>query len=422
MRNKFKKIIEHPLISGSIIIFAGTLFANFLNFLFNLFMSRTLSVSDYGILASLTSLILVFALIADSFAPTIVHFAASSFAKKEYEKIQGIFFQANKIAIVFGGLTFLVFTLFAENIGNFFNINNNFLVILVGIIVFLGFLGALNRAILQAKLSFKYISLVYVSSTSIKLIIGIILVFFGYKATGAMFGFVFSFFAMYLLFFIPLKRFLEKSNNSYTISIKKLFTYGGPASIALFSLTFFITSDILLVKHFFSAKEAGIYAGLSLVGRVIYFFTAPLTSVMFPVIVQKYSREENYTNTFKISFFLVLILSAAITIFYFINPGFSIRFFLKKEEYIAASAYLPYFGIFIALYSLLSLVTNFYLSIKRTKIYILITFFAVFQIILIWFNHETFFQVITISLLATGLPLVILLLYYIWLYERKTKN
>lgn len=420
MEKKFKQIINHPLISGTIVIFAGTLLGNFLNFLFNFFMSRNLSVADYGILASLNSLILVFALIADSFVPTVVHFAAVHFAKKEHKQIGGIFFQANKIAILLGVSSFLIFAVFAKDIGHFLNISNNFLIMLVGVIVFFGYMGSLNKAILQAKLLFKYISFINVFSAAIKLTVGVILVFLGYKVTGAITSYLIYFFVFYILVLFPLRNFFKKGNNIFSIGIKRIISYGGPASLALFSLTFFITADILLVKHFFSAKEAGIYAGLSLVARVIYFFSAPIASVMFPIIVQKHSREENFTNTFKISFLLVFMLSTFVTIFYFIFPDFSIKLFLKKEEYLTGAYLLGYFGIFITLYSLLSLLTNFYLSIKKTQVSILITFFAILQIVLIWFNHSNFSQVIMISLFTTSLPLILLLLYYVWHYERKT--
>lgn len=422
MKRRIKEAISHPLISGSIIIFAGTLLGNFLNFLFNFFMSRNLSVSDYGILASLNSLILVFALIADSFVPTIVHFAAIHFAKKEHKQIGGIFFQANKIAILLGVSSFLIFAIFAKDIGIFLNIDNNFLIILVGIIVFFGYMGSLSKAILQAKLLFKYISFINVFSASTKLLFGVILVFLGYRVTGAITSYLIYFFIFYILVLFPLRNFFKRGNNVFSVGIKRIISYGGPASLALISLTFFITSDILLVKHFFSAKEAGIYAGLSLVARVIYFFSAPIASVMFPIVVQKHSREENFTNTFKISFLLVFLLSIFVTAFYFIFPDFSIRLFLKKEEYVVGAPLLGYFGIFITLYSLLSLLTNFYLSIKKTQVSILITFFAILQIILIWFNHNIFSQVLMISLFTTSLPLILLLLYYIWHYERKTKK
>jgi O-antigen/teichoic acid export membrane protein len=41
--------------------------------------------------------------------------------------------------------------------------------------------------------------------------------------------------------------------------------------------------DILMVKHFFPAREAGLYAAVALVGRLLYFATWSVTSTMFPI-------------------------------------------------------------------------------------------------------------------------------------------
>lgn len=413
MKTKFKQVANHPLISGSIVIFAGTIFANFSNFLFNLFMSRTLSIVDYGVLAALNSLILVFALIAESFVPTIVHFAGTFMARAEEEKVRGIFLQANKIAIVLGGAVFLFFLFFSGLISRFFNINNNFLLAIVGVIIFFGFLGSLNRAILQAKLLFKYISFVNAFSSLIKLTVGILLVFLGFKVEGAVFGFLISFFATYVLVFIPLRYFFKKNKNYVSVSFNKILSYGAPTALALFGLTFFITTDILLVKHFFPSREAGIYAGLSLVGRVIYFFSAPLVGVMFPIIVQKHTRLENYHNTFRLSLILAAIPSIILTILYFTFPQFIIRIFLKNTEYLEASSLLGYFGIFMSLYIMLYVFTNFYLSIKKTKVYIPILMSSILQAVLIWFFHRTFLEIIVISLISTSLPFTLLVVYYL---------
>lgn len=420
MKKKFHTAISHPLISGSIIVFMGTIVSNFSNFIFNIFMSRNLTVSDYGILASLNSLTLVFALIAESFVPTIVHFAGTFLAKKEHEKIRGIFFQANKIAVLFGGISFLFFALFAAQISEFFNIHSRFLVTLAGVIVFFAFLGSLNRGILQAKLLFKYLSFVNASASTLKLIVGISLVFLGYKLNGAVFGFFTSFFVSYVLVVIPLRHFF-KEKSTFSIDLRKLFSYGMASAIALFSLTSFITSDILLVKHFFSPKEAGVYAGLSLIGRVIYFFSAPVVTVMFPLIVQKHTRAENYHNTFRLSLLFVFLSSGFLTILYFLFPQFIIKLFLKNAEYLAVSSSLGYFGIFMTLYIMLYVFTNFYLSIKRTKVYLPLIFSAVLQAVLIWFFHKTFFEVITISVFATTLPLALLVVYYFKSYEKADK-
>jgi len=184
------------------------------------------------------------------------------------------------------------------------------------------------------------------------------------------------------------------------------------------SLTSFISTDILLVKHFFNPQQAGLYAGLSLVARVIFFLSAPIGSVMFPIVVQKYSKKESFTRTFNLSLLLVLLPSVLIAIFYMLFPDFSILFFLKKQNYLAISHLLTPFAIFIVLFSLLSIIANFYLSINKTKVYIPVVIGALAQIILICLFHNSFAQIITISLVITFVLVGMLLLHYEFFIKR----
>ncbi len=59
-------------------------------------MSRNLSVSDYGVLSALVSIILLFALVSESLFPTIVHFAGHFFARDEIDKVVALFWKLNK--------------------------------------------------------------------------------------------------------------------------------------------------------------------------------------------------------------------------------------------------------------------------------------------------------------------------------------
>lgn len=422
MKKQFKKLTNHPLVSGSAIIFLGTLFANFLNFIFNLFMSRNLSVIDYGILASLISIILIFALIADSFVPTVVHFAGSFIAKNEEKNLLNFFSQINKICLWISIITVILIIICSRLIGVFFNIENNYLVMLVGIIVFFGFISLPNRGIIQAKLLFKYISFINFASALSKLVVGAIAVVFGLKVFGALLGFLSSFVLQYILTFIPLKKYYPFKKGNSPVVVNQVVAYGGPAAMALIFLTFFITSDLILVKHFFSPEDAGVYAGLSLIGRVIFFFSAPISTVMFPLVVNKKAKNEEYRDIFKIAILLIFLLSLSITIFYYLFPEFTIKLFLKKDDYLVASSFLGFFGVFITLYSMLAVVTNFYLSVRNTKIFIPIAIGAFAQSTLIWIFHNSFGQIITISIITVSLTLLILLLYYLWRYERKTRN
>jgi hypothetical protein len=45
--------------------------------------------------------------------------------------------------------------------------------------------------------------------------------------------------------------------------------------------------DILMVKHFFPPAEAGLYAAIALVGRLLYFGAWSVVSAMFPVSAER---------------------------------------------------------------------------------------------------------------------------------------
>lgn len=422
MKKHFHQVIKNPLISGSTVIFAGSLSASVLNFLFNLFMTRNLSVSDYGILASLISIMTLSGLPAGSFFPMVVKFAGSYFAKNEYHLVRSLFFKVIKLSGSLGIIVLLIFIVFSKTIGEFFNISNLSLIIIISFIVFLGYIGIINNALLQAKLAFRFIASLNLLSAFLKLSIGAILVIFGLKVNGAIWGFFVASLVPYVLSFIPLRFIFEKEAKPSTVNFKEIVQYGGPAALALFGIASFVTTDIILTKHFFNPKEAGIYAGLSLIGRVIFFFSAPIGTVMFPLVVQKHAKKENYQNTFWLSVLIILVPSIALTIFYFIFPEFVIKFFLKNEEYLVSAPLLGFFGIFITVYSLLSIIVNFYLSTNKVKVWIPVVLAACLQALGIWMYHKTYFQVISISLWSSGLLLIGLLIYYFLYYGRVSKK
>ncbi len=419
MKQKIINSMKHPLISGSIVLFFGSMLGSVINFIFNLFMSRNLTVADYGILASLTSIISLAMVVSGSAVPMVVNFAAHYFAKNDLAHVRGLFIQATKYYTVFGIVALLLFIIFPGQIGQFFNIHQIPLVLLSGFIIFIVFISTVNTALLQANLSFRYLSFSSFIAALSKLGFGVLFFMIGLQVFGAMWALLISFFISYVITFYPLRFIFSKNLKAPTLDMRELFLYGLPAAVATFGVTSFITTDIILVKHFFAPEAAGIYAGLSLVGRVIFFLTAPISSVMFPLISQKHAKKEAYNNTFLLSFLIVLLPCLAITVFYFIFPEFSINIFIKKKEYLQAAHLVGFFGIFITIYSLLNVFVNFFLSVKKTNIWIPISVAAILQIVFICVYHQTFYQVIMISLGSTGMLLVYFTGYYFKIREKK---
>jgi O-antigen/teichoic acid export membrane protein len=65
-----------------------------------------------------------------------------------------------------------------------------------------------------------------------------------------------------------------------------------PITLGMGALTYMLTQDGIVVQRFFEEEETGFYQAAGIIGRALYFFTMPLTQVLFPKLVQSSVRAE----------------------------------------------------------------------------------------------------------------------------------
>ena len=65
-----------------------------------------------------------------------------------------------------------------------------------------------------------------------------------------------------------------------------------PLTLGFGGVLYMMSLDMIVVQRYFPAQETGYYGAAGMIGRAIYFFTAPLTAVMFPKIVDSAARSE----------------------------------------------------------------------------------------------------------------------------------
>lgn len=418
-----RNFLKHELVSGSMYIFMGSILANAFNLFFNVYMSRNLTPQDYGSLISLISLITLVSIPIGSVIPAIINFSAPHFAKLDYLVVKTFFLKIIKPVIFISLVILLIFTAFSKQIGGFFKITDVSLIIIVGFSIAILYIGAISNALLQSKLEFKFISLLNLISVLIKVAIGVALVMLGLQVKGAMLAYFVSIIIPFIIGFVPLRFIFKKGEQVISkVHFKDIIPYGIPAAFATFGLASFISTDILLVKHFYSPTDAGMYAILSLIGKAIFYFTAPITTVMFPLIIQKHTKNEDFNNIFKMAVVLVAVPSILISTFYFVEPQLAVKLFIKRDVFFSTSNILGIYGIFITIYSLISLFVYYFLSIKKTKVYLPVIFSAILQAILINFYHSSLLQVILISIAISGLLLIGLSVYYLKVYKEFKKG
>lgn len=405
------KLISHELISGSFYVFLGSMVSNVLAFLLNLFLARTLSYSDYAIFASLVSVFTLASIPATSLNTIIVKFATDHFIKKQEDKLKTLYIIFFKFILGLSVFIVILFFFLAIPLQIFLRIDNIWYILIVGLGISSFYLFTLNNAFLQSLLRFKFISFLNTFGGTVKLISGITLVFLGFRAFGGLWSIFFMTLAMFILAYIPLIKILraKASDKKISLDIRGMLSYAVPTFITVLFLTSFTSTDVILVKHFFNPHLAGFYAGLSLVGKVIFYFTAPIPIVMFPLLIKRHTMGRDFNNLFYLALLLVILPSTAITAFYFIFPNFIINLFLGGREYFYVAKYLGIFGLFLTVFSMVNVCVGFFLSLNKTRIWIWVVAAAILQIVLIFIYHNSFYQVIGISLSVLSLLLICLL-------------
>lgn len=416
--NIITRLVRHELISGSFYIFIGSMVANFLAFILNLYLARSLSYADYATFASLLSVITLAAIPAGSINTIIVKFATNFFVNKQDAILKSLYVLSLKFVLGISLFIVLLSIVLAIPLKNYLHIDDIWYVIVSGFTITTFYLSMLNTAFLQSLLKFKFISFLTTSGGILKLIFGVVLVLLGYRAFAGIWSIFFMTLGMFLIAFIPLYKILKAKNTDKKVSlnIKEIFAYAVPAFTAVLFLTSFTSTDVILVKHFFNPSLAGYYAGMSLIGKVIFYFTFPIPMVMFPLLVKRHSNGKSFVNLFYLAIFLVTLPSIAITAFYFIRPDFVINIFLGGREYLYVAKYLGIFGLYLTIFSLVNVCVNFFLSLNKTKISLLVVPAAILQIILIYIYHSDFYEVIGVSLLVSSVLLISLLIIFFKTY------
>lgn len=409
-----KRVIKHPLISGSSIIFLGSFAANLINYLFNLAMGRFLSVNDYGILISLTALIMLIMLIQTSLTTLFAKFAATYTARKDPYSESSLLISGTKIVLIVGVCFFAVLMLLSYPISQFLHINNFLLVSIMFFAVTLSILYSLPAGILQGNLHFIYISACNIVGALGKLFIGIFLVVMGFGLIGAAIGILFSFLISLVMsaafvfkkYYIPTKKEVKVH---FIPEFKKI---SGPFLMATIAITILQGTDVIFARHFLSSSQAGQYAALSLMGKAIFYITSPLYFVFFPVIAHKKERNETTTGTLFLASGIVFLVSLFFVLIYFLFPTLVLRIFFPAPSYSVLSQFLGLYAVYIMIFSFCFLLFNYFLSTGRVGVYKINWFVAILYMGLLVFFHSTILDFIYVLIFSSLLLLCMLIYYY----------
>lgn len=415
-----KTLRQNQLLKGSAVMFIGTMIANFGSYLYHLLMGRMLGPKSYGALESVISLGYLLFILISVLTFVVTKFVANLKGKDDMKGIAWIFIYFNqKMLLIFGFITLTIFIV-SPAVKSFLHLDSFLPIIFLGLLFFVSVFSTIARAILQGLMNFNQMVVSSIGETSTKMIVAFFLVWLGLGINGAILALVIGGIVGYFLTNIYLKSIRKVKAIKPDISTRDFLRFGIPVFLVNLSFTSLYTNDVILVKHFFSAHEAGLYAALAVLGKIIFFTTSSIPMVVFPMAAHRHSQGKNTRYILNVSLLMVFAVSLSIILVYWLFPGLMISILFGKE-YLSASPLLVWMGIFISLYSLAYLFINYFLSIDKVRIVVIPIIFALLQLALISRFHQSLFQALQISVLASGLLLFGLVLYYLY-DSAKTKT
>lgn len=398
-------------VKSATLMVGGHSLANVGAYLYHLFMGRLLVPTDYGALQSLISLSNVLNVPLVTLNTVVVKFISSYVGKGELHKISSLYYQIRKflfVLLIIGGSLFL---LFSKTIMDFLHFSSWMNILILDIALFFGLINVLNRSALQGLSQFLPLVVAQFIEAYGKLLFGVVAVLIGFGVPGAFGAFVLVIFISYAY----MSRLLRKKigvHKPLPLPLRSMGRYAIPSALMTVSVTALYNTDVILVRHFLTAYEAGLYAALSVLGKIIFFGTAPVTTTMFPLVSEAHARGEKYQRIFLLSLMFLIAIAGSVTLLFSFEPKLAMKL-LIGSQYLSAASYLGRFSLFLSLCSVIYLFTNFFLSIHRTKAVYVVCLGATVQAILLAFIHPNIMTVINISLGVTTVTTVILAVYYI---------
>jgi len=425
-----RHLAANLLMTSSALFFLSTTVVNSGNYLFNLILGRWLGPALFADVSIIITLFLLLTFITAGFQQTAAKFAAVYSADHDTARLQALRRWLNRRSWAIGLLCLLIVGGGAAFWQDFFHTTSVWIFVIFAVGLPFYFVQGIDRGLLQGQMRFGLLAASYQAEMWVRLLVGLLLVFLGWAAHGAVLGLTLSILATWLVADYGLRtRYTSQldlprtaaTGANATLSArdrKALLAFALPVLLVETSLILINNSDVLIIKRYFDSVAAGHYAALALIGRIVFFGTWSVVITMFPLVAQKEQRREAHRYLLWLGLGMVFGVSALIVAATALLPELIIRI-LFGADYLAVAPLLWLYAVATALFALANVLINYHLALGKRTGALFALGAGVLQVVTLLFFHATLFQVILIQIVLMAI-LLLLLLFWDWTERRKT--
>lgn len=304
------------VLGGSLIMLLGSGLVSVVNFGYNVAVARMLGPASFGHAAAAVTLLMLVSAITLSFQLVCAKFVARNETPAGKAAVySSMTKRAFRVGIVLGTALLLA----SSYVSHYLNLPSPWIVILLALgIAFYIPLGV-KRGGLQGTCAFGRLSWNFLLEAGTKFLGAVVLIELGYGVYGAVAAISVSVVLAYFFPAVPAELKIHPSTG-----LPASFGEGMQAIVFFTGQVVINNIDILLVKHFFASSEAGLYAAIALVGRVIYFASWSVVSAMFPISAGAKPKDQN-ASVLVVPLIIVLLISLVFIVGLAAFPGVVLR-------------------------------------------------------------------------------------------------
>jgi O-antigen/teichoic acid export membrane protein len=395
------KALTSKLLGGSLTLLAGSGLVSVTNLLYNVATARMLGPSGFAHTTTVYTLLMLISCVTLSFQVVCAKYVAKTTSAKEQDAVFASLHQRSWVTGIGIGLLFF---LFKGPLTAYLNLPSTVLISMLALGTAFYIPLGVRRGYIQGIHAFGPLSINFMIEGVVRLGGAFLLIKMGMGVRGAVFASVLAEMVAYLVA-VPSPGLTSLSFRQLAISFQE-----GLQAIVFFSGQAVINNfDIVLVKHFFPPAEAGFYAAVTLVGRLVNMCAWSVVNTMFPVSAGAGDEEHEGSHVLFTSLLLVFLILAVLTLTLWVVPSFVWKTLFGSHFELGTSGDLAplliLYAVKAGVYSLSSVIITYEMSRKIANTSWLQLAFSGALALGVYLIHDTLRQVIVVQL---GLMIVLL--------------
>lgn len=396
LKARWRRLQGSTLLRQNVLLFIANMATSALAYLTHPVLGHLIGPVGYGTLISLGALSTVLLIPGQVVTNTANKFAADLVAQGQIAQVNYLLRRLTRYALILGLLTTVVYVALSPVIAHALKVSTYF-VVLSSFGFVLVYATSINGGVVQGRQQFGWFALMNLLGAILRVVVTAAVLLAGFGIPGVLISAVGNAVFLYALTFVPLHDIFQAPQERI-LSFKPLLVYSSGAVLALGGSVLLSNIDTIMAKSYLPPRDAGYYAALATMGRVVLFVGGSLVWVMFPKVAALQRQGRPYQAILAWTVLGVFGLSACVELVFWLFPGQVITLIFHAPAAVAQQ--LVWYGLAMLLLAIANVLIYYYLSLGQMAFVPILLLCCGLEVALITVWHGSIEHIVTAVVVA----------------------